>query len=109
VTPTFTRDILVTSRTIFAGGAIKLSVAATGGGLSYQWKKNTTDIPGQTNASLTINAVVATNAGSYTVVVSNGAGSATSAAWRDYGACPGGGKLRRIRCSRWANKLVSTG
>ena len=55
-------------------------VAATGTApLSYQWKKDGTNIAGATAATNTIAAAQTTNAGSYTVVVTNVAGSITSA------------------------------
>ncbi|MEO5960809.1 MAG: immunoglobulin domain-containing protein, partial [Opitutaceae bacterium] len=46
--------------------------------VSYQWRKNSVAIPGATGASLTLNNVTAASAGSYTVFVSNSAGSVTS-------------------------------
>lgn len=55
------------------------SVKATGGSpLSYQWRKNSTNIAGATAASYTIANVQPADAGTYSVVVTNGAGSATS-------------------------------
>jgi hypothetical protein len=63
------------------GDSITFTVAATGSApLSYQWKKDTVAIDGATNASLIIASVQSANVGSYTVVVSNGAGPVTSAA-----------------------------
>ncbi len=57
------------------------SVVATGNApLSYQWQKNGTALAGATNTAYNITAVSATDAGSYTVVVSNAVGTATSAA-----------------------------
>ena len=47
--------------------------------LSYQWNKNGTPISGATLSSLTLTALKWTNAGSYTVVVTNAVGSVTSA------------------------------
>ncbi|MED4420313.1 immunoglobulin domain-containing protein, partial [Schinkia azotoformans] len=56
-------------------------VVATGDApLSYQWKKDGTDIAGATSASLTINNAQESDEGSYTVVVSNGAGNVISTA-----------------------------
>ncbi len=47
--------------------------------LAYQWRLNTTtNIFGATNATLTITNVQATNAGNYTVVITNNFGSVTS-------------------------------
>jgi plastocyanin len=67
------------SQTVSAGANVTFNVTATGTApLSFQWQKNGTDVPGSTSASLTLNAVTASDAGSYTVVVTNAAGSVTS-------------------------------
>ncbi|HVW20222.1 MAG TPA: immunoglobulin domain-containing protein [Opitutaceae bacterium] len=67
------------SQSVPAGGNATFSVAATGTApLSYQWKFNGTAISGATSSSYTIAGVTSANAGSYTVTVSNSAGSATS-------------------------------
>jgi hypothetical protein len=63
------------------GDSVTFAVAATGSTpLSYQWKKDTVAIDGATNASLIIASVQSADVGSYTVVVSNGAGPITSSA-----------------------------
>lgn len=49
-----------------------------GGSLGYQWKKNGAILPGKTSPSLTIVANSAEIAGSYTCVVSNAVGTATT-------------------------------
>jgi hypothetical protein len=46
--------------------------------LSYQWRKNTINISGATNSTYTIPAVTPGDAGNYSVIVTNSAGSATS-------------------------------
>ena len=48
--------------------------------LSYQWRKNGTNISGATLSSYTIADVLPASAGSYTVLVSNAVGSVVSAA-----------------------------
>ncbi|RYD27027.1 MAG: hypothetical protein EOP86_25130, partial [Verrucomicrobiaceae bacterium] len=48
--------------------------------LTYQWQKDTVDIPGATGATHTIDGVTAADAGSYRVIVTSGAGSTTSSA-----------------------------
>ncbi len=74
VTPTPTATITPVGATTFcAGGSVVLN-ANTGTGLTYQWMLNAANITGATNASYTANA-----AGAYTVVVSNGGCSGTSA------------------------------
>ena len=67
------------SQTVPAGSNVNFSVAATGTApLSYQWKKDGADIPGATGVTLTLTNVQPSDAGSYTVVVSNSLGDATS-------------------------------
>ncbi len=66
------------AQTACVGGSASFTVAATGTGLTYQWRRNGTDITGETGATLTINPVTAGNAGSYTVVVTGGGCSVTS-------------------------------
>jgi len=61
------------------GNQASFSVTATGTQpLSYQWRKNTVDISGATNSTYTIAAVVPSDAGNYSVVVTNSAGSVIS-------------------------------
>ena len=62
------------------GSATTLTVTATGGGLSYQWRFNGTALPGATAAAYTIPAAGPSSNGNYTVDVTNSAGSATSTA-----------------------------
>jgi Zn-dependent metalloprotease len=67
------------SQTVTAGQTATFSVTATGGSLSYQWKKNGTAISGATAASYTTPATTTADSGSsFTVTVSNSAGSVTS-------------------------------
>ncbi|MDT8998945.1 M64 family metallopeptidase [Paucibacter sp. APW11] len=69
------------SQTVTAGQSATFSVAASGGNLSYQWRKNGTAISGATAASYTTPATTtADNGAQYSVVISNGAGSVTSSA-----------------------------
>ncbi|WP_425500499.1 beta strand repeat-containing protein [Pedosphaera parvula] len=63
------------------GEGISFSVVAAGDPvLTYQWRKNGSAISGATSASLSLTGVHLGDAGNYDVVVSNEAGSATSAA-----------------------------
>ena len=65
----------------FVGQSATFSVIASHvGALTYQWRLNGTNITGATAASYAIAAVAAANRGSYTVVVTEGAASTTSAA-----------------------------
>ena len=69
------------SQTVSVGGTATFSVVASGTApLSYQWAKGGTSISGATNASYAITNVQTTDAGSYTVTVSNSAGAVTSSA-----------------------------
>lgn len=62
------------------GKSFTLQVGATGTPApTYQWFKNGTAISGATASSYTVGAATASNAGSYTVKVSNSVGSVTSA------------------------------
>jgi hypothetical protein len=62
-----------------AGTSTYLTVDATGGNNFYQWKKDGVDIVGATSPTLSITDLNASqHEGSYTVVVSNAFGSATS-------------------------------
>ncbi len=70
-----------TARTVTEGATVSLSVTASGAGpLSYRWLKGGVPIVGATSATLTFSPVRLTDAGSYTVEVSNAAGTAVSTA-----------------------------
>ncbi len=67
------------SQTVTAGSNANFSVSAGGTApLSYQWRQNGTNVPGANAYRLTLTGVSAGQAGSYTVVVTNGEGSVTS-------------------------------
>lgn len=70
------------AQTVSAGSTATFTVTATGTApLSYQWKKGGTAIPGATLGSYTTPATaLVDNGSSFTVTVSNSAGSATSSA-----------------------------
>ena len=56
-------------------------MAATGTGLlSYQWRRNSTNLPGANSPTLTLTNLQANNAGNYTVLVTNFVGATTSMA-----------------------------
>ncbi len=66
--------------TVTAGGNATFTVTASGTvPLGYQWQKNGAAIGGATNASYTIVSAQAADVGTYVCVVTNRAGSATSA------------------------------
>src|SRR5579862_3515308 len=60
------------------GTTANFSVNATGTGLAYQWYKGTSLLGGRTGATLTLNNVSATDAGTYSVVVSGTCGNAVT-------------------------------
>lgn len=68
------------SQTVVAGGNVTFSVSVTGSApFTYQWRKNGTNIAGATSPTLGLNNVQPQQAGSYSVVVTNAAGTVTSA------------------------------
>jgi plastocyanin len=67
------------SQTVTTGTAVTFTAAASGSPApTYQWRKNGTNITGATSASYTIASATTADAGTYTVVATNAAGSATS-------------------------------
>ncbi|HEY0863312.1 MAG TPA: MBG domain-containing protein [Lacunisphaera sp.] len=69
------------SQTVNVGANVTFSVTASGTApFTYQWQKGTNPIGAATASTYTITGVATTDAGSYDVVVTNGAGSVTSAA-----------------------------
>jgi len=64
-----------TNQVTYPGGTVTLRVTGDGSGpLTYQWRYGDFDIPGATNASLTLENLRATLAGEISVRVSNGQG-----------------------------------
>ena len=77
VPPSFTAQPV--SLSVITGSEAVFAVAARGTeGLSYQWRKNGTPISGANASTLKLPAVAAGDAGAYSVVVTNVAGSITS-------------------------------
>ncbi len=68
------------SQTVYQGLTATFSVTAGGSlPLTYQWQFNTTNISGATNASLTLTNVSFSEAGSYSVAITNAFGATNSA------------------------------
>jgi hypothetical protein len=64
---------------VTVGETASFSVTATGSGtLTYQWQKDGAAIDGATSPTFSINSTLMTDAGSYSVVVANAAGTTTS-------------------------------
>jgi len=76
--PTITKQPV--SVTVNEGQSATFSVTATGGSLSYQWKKDGQAIPGANAASYSFTANRSDNGAAFTVIVQNTKGSKTSAA-----------------------------
>ena len=65
--------------TVLVGGTTNFTVSANGASpLYYQWRKDGTILPNQTNASLVVSSATPAAAGLYSVVVSNVVGTVTS-------------------------------
>lgn len=72
VTPTISSQPVTASRTY--GQSVTLSVTASvsdGGTMSYQWLKSGVAITGETAASLTFSPLALSDAGSYSVIITN--------------------------------------
>lgn len=68
------------SQTFGAGAFAALSVGFVGGPpLTFQWRLNGAELPGETNAVLTFGAVRPAQGGDYSLVISNASGAVTSA------------------------------
>jgi sugar lactone lactonase YvrE len=65
--------------TVLAGGSLTLSVSATGDGVTYQWRRNGSNIPGATAPVLTLRNLKAADAGRFEVVVANAYGAVSPA------------------------------
>ena len=68
------------SQTAIVGTDVTLTVQSGGTDLTYQWQHNGTNIAGATDSSLSLTNVQPTDAGTYTVIVTNPGGSVTSSA-----------------------------
>ncbi|HEX7630696.1 MAG TPA: immunoglobulin domain-containing protein, partial [Lacunisphaera sp.] len=67
------------SQTLFVGQSLNLNVSVSGSSpIAFQWQKNSAPIAGATSSSFYIAAVALSDAGSYTVALTNAAGSVTS-------------------------------
>jgi uncharacterized membrane protein YgcG len=66
------------SVSIAKGGTLTLSATASGFNLTYQWTHDNAPIPGATGPTYTKANVIESDAGSYTLTVTNDSGSATT-------------------------------
>src|SRR6185295_19330276 len=66
-------------QTVLEGDKVQLAAAVRGSTpLTYQWKRNGSDVPGATSAILVLDKITEAQEGTYQLVASNSAGSATS-------------------------------
>ncbi len=69
------------AQSVTAGDGVSFTVVASDSApTTYQWKKNGTAISGATTAIFSLSSAATSDAGTYSVVVTNSAGSLTSAA-----------------------------
>jgi hypothetical protein len=67
------------NKSVSSGGLVTFSVIASGTpSVSYQWQKNGINISGATSSTYSINAASDSDAGIYSVIVSNSSGSVVS-------------------------------
>ncbi len=66
------------SQTVGQGQSVNFNVGATGTSLTYQWFFNTLPISGATASSYSVGSAQSTNAGTYSVTVSNSVNSLSS-------------------------------
>ena len=64
---------------LLVGQTLRIEVVASGGDLHYQWRKDGVDIPDATSVEYRVLAATVEDSGSYDVVITNAAGSVTSA------------------------------
>ncbi len=68
------------SNVVYAGTTVGFDLASTGTPpFQYQWRSNTVNVPGATNSALTLTNVAVAASGNYDLIISDSAGSATSA------------------------------
>jgi hypothetical protein len=93
-----------------AGSAAFLAVVASGSP-TYQWRKNGTNIPGATAATLAFASLAAADTASYDVVLTNATGSVTSNAATVVVATPLTAVLRNlaVRTTLAANQILFVG
>jgi hypothetical protein len=93
------------SQAVALGGNVTLTVGVSGTTpLSYQWRANDVNLSGRTNASLSLTSFRATDEKTYSVVVSNSAGSVISAG----ATLDANSPLRFINSRQTANRFSAT-
>ena len=64
---------------VFAGAPAAFGISLSGGGYSYQWQLNGSNVSGATGATLSLPAATTNQSGNYTVIITFGGNSVTSA------------------------------
>jgi hypothetical protein len=94
VYPLLAGPIIITARPVSlhveTGSPASFSVTASGSGLTYQWLKNGTNVPGATASTYAIASAQANDVGTYTVRIASGAASELVAAKLNVGAAAAG-------------------
>jgi len=104
----FTDSTQPTNRNVVAGRPTTFVAEVVGSPpLSYQWYKDGQPIPGATNATFTINSVLASDAGSYQVRVSNSV--STDVPSRSALLTVGGEQVRITDAAQPADQTVTEG
>jgi len=67
-----------TNQTVYVGSNVTMTVAASGTGLSYQWRRSNTNLLSATSALYSIPNAQTNHSGNYTVVITNAGGAVTS-------------------------------
>jgi hypothetical protein len=90
------------------GTSAGFSVSATGTGLSYQWFKGISPLPGQTASSLTLGNVSTADAGTYSVLVSGVCASVVENAILTMNAAVGASPLANLLKNRGDTAVFCT-
>jgi hypothetical protein len=90
------------------GTTASFNVSATGTGLSYQWFKGLTPLPGQTGSSLTLDNISSADAGTYNVLVSGACTSVAESATLIVNTSAGASPLANLLKNRGDAAVFST-
>jgi hypothetical protein len=99
---------------VYTGGSATMRVMVKGAGHSYQWKKDGVAIQGEIKNTLSLNDIILSDAGDYTVSVTNSVGTVTSRSARLRVLTAntdnqGGGTSRPIITSQPVSQTVADG
>ncbi|HZR16094.1 MAG TPA: immunoglobulin domain-containing protein [Verrucomicrobiae bacterium] len=67
-----------TNQTVFVGSNVTMAVTATGTGLSYQWRRSSTNLASATSPLYSIANAQTNHSGNYSVMITNAGGAVTS-------------------------------